>query len=105
MLSTAVRVLEKKMFSFLFLLFVFLAFFYFFYLTISEVHDPCCMFYNFQVMGNNDNRLAFLFMQFIQKFQNVVPGLAVQVSCRLICQDYRWVHSQGASYCDSLPLP
>src|SRR5659263_342500 len=70
------KVRKEKVFI-LFLLFVFLAFFDFFYLTISEVHDPCCMFYNFQVMGNNDNRLAFLFMQFIQKFQNVVPGLSL----------------------------
>jgi hypothetical protein len=37
----------------------FLELFDFFDLTIFEIHDSCSVFYDFQFMGNDDNRLAF----------------------------------------------
>jgi len=99
-----ILILAKRTFSFKSLRFIFRMRFDFFNFTVSNVHNPSCISYKFDIMSNNNDCLAFPFVKLIQEIQDVVSSLGIQVSCRLICQDYRRIYSQRAGYCNDILL-
>jgi hypothetical protein len=59
---------------------------------------------NFAVMGDDDHRHPFLFIQFSEQIEDLLPALLVQIPRRLIGQNQRRMVDQSPRYRDTLLL-
>ena len=58
-----------------------------------------------RVMRDHNDRLAEFMNKLLHQFKDLFCRLAVEIACRLICNEYRWIGHNGSRNGDTLLLP
>jgi hypothetical protein len=74
-------------------------------LAILEPYDRIALLGNRLVVSHHDDGQSMFSIQLAQDLKNRLSGLVIQIACRFIGKEQRWVGYQSASYGRPLHFP